>query len=103
MLESPLTVLFSGICVYYWITRYYCAFAVMERTEALTQSIGSWCNHLHGRCYHFRTLLLGFQITDSVRIPAAPSSHGHYESSQVCLRRCIGNNGSTGRSQRVRC
>ena len=78
----------SGICIYYWITRYYCEFISHGETAIADyfQSRYSGCHYIHYNRSPLRHFLLRLQVAHTACIVTSPSRHGHNETSYQCIR-----------------
>ena len=79
---------FSGICIYYWITRYYCEFISHGEKAILSNphSRYSGCYCIHYNRSPLRYFLLRLQVAHTACIFTSPSRHGHNKTSYQCIR-----------------
>jgi hypothetical protein len=75
----------SGICIYYWITRYYCEFISHDRRLILIRDI-SGCHYIHYNRSSLRHFLLRLQVAYTACIFTSSSRYGHNKTSYQCIR-----------------
>lgn len=76
----------SGICVFYWVTRYYCKHQTQNNICVLIVRPASGRNYFYRHCSFFNLRVLGLQVAHTSGSFAFTGCHGCLEASYECIR-----------------